>query len=305
MLKQLLKKLIGDKAEGDMKDIRPVVSAVHAAETEIRTLSDDALRGKTATLKTRIAEHTLAQTQEAEALREKAAAMGEVDLEAKEAVYEALDALDKEINVSIEEVLEEIMPEAFAVVKETARRLSENHQLNVEATDWDRDIAARRGGVQIEGDRAIWSNKWMAAGSEVEWNMIHYDVQLVGGAALHRGKVAEMQTGEGKTLVATLPMFLNALPGKAFTWSQSTITWRAVTRNGWLRFLSSTACALIASISTSPIVNREGKRIARTSHTAPTMSSVLTISAITWRSDRSNWFSASTITGSSMKWILS
>jgi preprotein translocase subunit SecA len=214
MLKQLLKKLIGDKAEGDMKDIRPVVSAVHAAETEIRTLSDDALRGKTATLKTRIAEHTLAQTQEAEALREKAAAMGEVDLEAKEAVYEALDALDKEINVSIEEVLEEIMPEAFAVVKETARRLSENHQLNVEATDWDRDIAARRGGVQIEGDRAIWSNKWMAAGSEVEWNMIHYDVQLVGGAALHRGKVAEMQTGEGKTLVATLPMFLNALPGK-------------------------------------------------------------------------------------------
>jgi hypothetical protein len=297
MLKQLLKKLIGDKAEGDMKDIRPVVSAVHAAETEIRTLSDDALRGKTATLKTRIAEHTLAQTQEAEALREKAAAMGEVDLEAKEAVYEALDALDKEINVSIEEVLEEIMPEAFAVVKETARRLSENHQLNVEATDWDRDIAARRGGVQIEGDRAIWSNKWMAAGSEVEWNMIHYDVQLVGGAALHRGKV--------KRWWQRFRCSSTLFPEKAFTWSQSTITWRAVTRNGWLRFLSSTACALIASISTSPIVNREGKRIARTSHTAPTMSSVLTISAITWRSDQSNWFSASTITGSSMKWILS
>jgi preprotein translocase subunit SecA len=214
MLKKLLKKLIGDKAEGDMKDIRPVVDAVHAAEANLRMVSDDDLRGKTSALRKRIADHTSNQTQESEALREKAEAMGEADLEAKESVYEALDALDKEVNIAIEEVLEEIMPEAFAIVKETARRLSENHQLEVEATAWDREVATRRSGVLIDGDRAIWSNKWMAAGAEVVWNMIHYDVQLVGGAALHRGKVAEMQTGEGKTLVATLPMFLNALPGK-------------------------------------------------------------------------------------------
>jgi len=132
----------------------------------------------------------------------------------KEGIYDAIDALRDTINEQLEEVLEEVMPEAFALVKETARRLAENKELRVDATQWDRDIAARRAGVTIDGDVAVWHNKWLAAGSEVEWNMVHYNVQLVGGTALHRGKVAEMQTGEGKTLVATLPVFLNALTGK-------------------------------------------------------------------------------------------
>ncbi|MDG2210120.1 MAG: preprotein translocase subunit SecA [Flavobacteriales bacterium] len=214
MLKKLLKKMIGNKAEGDMKDIRPVVEAVHAAEKGILNLTDQELRMQTAELKERIATHLSGNEEEAKALRAKASVMSEADLEAKEAVYEQLDALQKHSDEMIEVVLEEIMPQAFAVVKETARRLSENKRLRVIATDWDRDIAAKRGGVEIVGDEAIWHNKWLAAGSEVEWNMIHYDVQLVGGTALHRGKAAEMQTGEGKTLVATLPIFLNALAGR-------------------------------------------------------------------------------------------
>ena len=214
MLKALFKKLVGDKVEGDLREIQPTVEAVHGFEAEFIQLQDSGLRSRTANLKKRISAHVASLEEESSALRAKASAMGEEDLEQKEAIYDSIDALEKSINEKLEEVLEEVMAEAFALVKETARRLSENKELRVEATDWDRDTAARRSGVTIEGDEAVWHNKWLAAGSEVEWNMVHYDVQLVGGTALHRGKVAEMQTGEGKTLVATLPVFLNALTEK-------------------------------------------------------------------------------------------
>ena len=214
MLKALFKKLVGDKVEGDLREIQPTVEAVHGFEAEFLQLQDSGLRSRTAELKKRIAAHVASLEEESAALKAKASAMGEEDLEQKEAIYDAIDTLEKSINEKLEEVLEEVMAEAFALVKETARRLSENKELRVEATDWDRDTAARRSGVTIDGDEAIWHNKWLAAGSEVEWNMVHYDVQLVGGTALHRGKVAEMQTGEGKTLVATLPVFLNALTEK-------------------------------------------------------------------------------------------
>ena len=214
MLKALFKKLVGDKVEGDLREIQPTVEAVHSFEAEFLQLQDSGLRSRTADLKKRIAAHVASLEEESSALKAKASAMGEEDLEQKEAIYDAIDTLEKSINEKLEEVLEEVMAEAFALVKETARRLSENKELRVEATDWDRDTAARRSGVTIEGDEAVWHNKWLAAGSEVEWNMVHYDVQLVGGTALHRGKVAEMQTGEGKTLVATLPVFLNALTEK-------------------------------------------------------------------------------------------
>jgi preprotein translocase subunit SecA len=214
MLKALLKKLVGDKAEGDMKEIQPVVDAVHGFESDMGALTDDGLRERGDALRKRIKDHVHGLEQEELTLREQAAGMGEEELERKEAIYESIDGLVKQIDEALEVVLEEIMAEAFALVKETARRLSQNGQLTVTATDWDRDIAAKRGGVAIQGDQAFWGNTWLAAGSEVEWNMVHYDVQLVGGAALHRGKVAEMQTGEGKTLVATLPVFLNALTGK-------------------------------------------------------------------------------------------
>ncbi len=214
MLKALLKKLIGDKAEGDMKEISPVVDAVHAFEEELRGLSDDGLRDRTNDLRKRIQSHAAGLESEQSELRVEASQIGEDELEKKEALFESIDALNLRINEALEVVLEEVMAEAFALVKETSRRLTENGQLRVTAHQWDRDVAAKRSGVTIEGDEAVWSNKWVAAGSEVEWSMVHYDVQLVGGTALHRGKVAEMQTGEGKTLVATLPMFLNALTGK-------------------------------------------------------------------------------------------
>lgn len=214
MLKALLKKLIGDKAEGDMKEISPVVDAVHAFEEELRGLSDDGLRDRTNDLRKRIQSHVAGLESEQSELLVEASQIGEDELEKKEALFESIDALNLRINEALEVVLEEVMAEAFALVKETSRRLTENGQLRVTAHQWDRDVAAKRSGVTIEGDEAVWSNKWVAAGSEVEWSMVHYDVQLVGGTALHRGKVAEMQTGEGKTLVATLPMFLNALTGK-------------------------------------------------------------------------------------------
>jgi preprotein translocase subunit SecA len=214
MLKALFKKLVGDKVEGDLREIQPNVDAVLGFEGEFAQLQDNELRLRTSDLKSRIASHVSSLEDEVSALTEKASGMGEEDLEQKEGIYDAIDALRDNINEQLEEVLEEVMPEAFALVKETARRLAEKKALRVDVTQWDRDIAARSSGVTIEGDVAVWHNKWLAAGSEVEWNMVHYDVQLVGGTALHRGKVAEMQTGEGKTLVATLPVFLNALTGK-------------------------------------------------------------------------------------------
>ena len=136
-----------------------------------------------------------------------------MDAAKKEDLYSRIDALKKERNKKIEEVLSQIQAEAFAVVRETARRFTENAELEVTATDNDRQLVLRRDGVKIEGDRAIFSNTWTAAGTKITWNMVHYDVQLIGGSVLHQGKIAEMATGEGKTLVATLPIYLNALPG--------------------------------------------------------------------------------------------
>ena len=214
MLQKLLKKILGDKTATDMKEIRPVVEAVKAAEAGLRNLDDNGLRQRSQDMKSKIQEHVASQLKEIDELKAQASAMNEDQLEEKEALYERIDALELETNDAIEVVLEELMPEAFALVKETARRLTENGELRVTAEQFDRDIAARRSGVTIEGEEAIWGKKWLAAGSEIEWNMVHYDVQLVGGTALHRGKVAEMQTGEGKTLVATLPVFLNALAGR-------------------------------------------------------------------------------------------
>src|SRR5690606_9242001 len=136
------------------------------------------------------------------------------DLELKTAHYDSIDKLTKDRDKKLEEILLEILPEAFAVVKDTARRFSENTEIRVTATDFDRDLAARKPNVEIDGETSIWKNTWLAAGSEVTWNMVHYDVQLIGGVVLHQGKIAEMSTGEGKTLVGTLPTYLNALSGQ-------------------------------------------------------------------------------------------
>jgi len=214
MLKGLLKLFLGDKSSSDLKELQPVVAEILKEEELLLNLSADDLRGKTAELKARINAHISDLQTEIYSLKAKAAAMSESDLDAKEAVYEKIDQLDLTVNEELEVVLAEILPEAFALIKETAKRFAADGDIEVTALHYDKDIAAEREMVKIVGDKAYWSNTWKAAGSDVKWEMVHYDVQLVGGVALHRGSVAEMHTGEGKTLVATLPVFLNALTGK-------------------------------------------------------------------------------------------
>lgn len=214
MLKGLLKIFLGDKSSSDLKEIQPVVDAILLAEKSLINLSADELRAKSIDLRTRINDHISDLQGEIDELKIKAETMPESDLDSKEAVFERIDKLELEINVELEVVLAEILPEAFALVKETAKRFTSEGEIEVTALQYDKDIAATRDMVRVEGEKAFWSNTWKAAGSDVTWEMVHYDVQLVGGVSLHRGSVAEMHTGEGKTLVATLPVFLNALTGR-------------------------------------------------------------------------------------------
>ncbi|RZJ63579.1 MAG: preprotein translocase subunit SecA, partial [Flavobacterium sp.] len=192
---------------------QPLVVAINEQFSKLSVLSNDELRGKTIQFKEKIASFLADIDSKIAALKADAEGDG-LDLHQKTAIYDQVDALGKERDTELEKVLLEILPEAFAVVKETSRRLSENDYLEVTATQFDRDYAARKSNVKIVGDKAQWANRWDAAGTEVLWNMVHYDVQLIGGIVLHSGKIAEMATGEGKTLVSTLPAYLNALAGQ-------------------------------------------------------------------------------------------
>jgi preprotein translocase subunit SecA len=212
MLK-FLSKLFGSKSERDIKAIQPIVNKIKEEYSKLSDLSNDELRAKTLEFKNRIQEYLQDIDTEVAELKVQAED-NTVDMSTKTAIYEKIDKLQKDRDKKLEEILQEILPEAFAVVKDTARRLTENSVLEVTASDFDRDLAARRPNVTIEGDKALWSNTWTAAGTEVTWNMVHYDVQLIGGVVLHQGKIAEMSTGEGKTLVGTLPTYLNALSGQ-------------------------------------------------------------------------------------------
>ena len=213
MISGLLKKLFGDKTATDRKEYQPIIDQANQFSIALQSVSDDELRGKTAYFQNIVKENTKELEDELAELNKKATDIG-TPINEKEELFEEIDKLSKTIDEKIEEILASFLPEAFAVVKETARRWSENGQLTVTAQQFDRDLAAKKDGITIEGENAIWHNSWTAAGTEVNWNMIHYDVQLMGGAVLHRGNIAEMQTGEGKTLVATLPVYLNALSGK-------------------------------------------------------------------------------------------
>jgi preprotein translocase subunit SecA len=213
MLAGLLKKIIGDKSVTDRKKYQPIIDQVGQLFPTLEHISDDELRQRTANFKDQVQQAIASLEEEVAALKTQAND-ATLQLHEKERIYEEIDSKEKEVNQEIERVLEIILPEAFAVVKETARRWATNGQLVVTATDLDRTLATKKDGIQIEGEKAIWSNKWTAAGTNVEWVMVHYDVQLMGGAVLHRGNIAEMQTGEGKTLVATLPVYLNAISGK-------------------------------------------------------------------------------------------
>ncbi len=210
----LLKKILGTKQERDMRRYESTVAEINRYFESYRSLSNDELRQKTLEFRQRIADYLREIDEQIAALHEQA--LQSEDFNEKEALFKEVDDMRKERDKALEEVLLDILPEAFAVVRETARRFTENEEMVVTATEHDRALAARpdKTYVRIEGDRAVWKNRWVAAGGEIVWNMVHYDVQLIGGIVLHEGKIAEMATGEGKTLVATLPAYLNGLSGE-------------------------------------------------------------------------------------------
>ena len=205
-----LGKVFGNKSQRDYKEISPIVESIKAVYEEVSKLSNDELRAKTETLKLRIRDFVAPELQKIADLK---AGIEELEIELREKSYAEIDKLEKEITDKYEKILDEILPEAFSIMKETARRISENDSVEVTANDFDRDLAANHDFVTINGDKAHYKHEWTAGGTSIKWEMVHYDVQLFGGAVLHKGKIAEMGTGEGKTLVATLPVFLNALTG--------------------------------------------------------------------------------------------
>ncbi|POS01734.1 protein translocase subunit secA [Flavobacterium croceum DSM 17960] len=211
IITSILKVFVGDKSQKDIKAIQPIISKTKSFENEFQSLSNDELRAKTTAFKIKIKEARADKDNKITALKQEAEQTEDIDK--REAIYNEIDSLEKEAYEISEKVLNEILPEAFAVVKETARRFKENPLITVTATPTDRELSATKSYITLDGDTAIWANQWNAAGKEITWDMIHYDVQLIGGVVLHQGKIAEMQTGEGKTLVATLPLYLNALTG--------------------------------------------------------------------------------------------
>ena len=209
-LNKILKSLFGDKSTRDMKQIQPFVEKVKATYPEIHALSNDELRAKTKEIQKFVQDAGKEELDKIAKLRE---TIEETPIDEREEIFDKIDKLDKVALDKYEEALNEVMPVAFSIIKDTARRFAENEETIVTATDFDRELAAdpHKDFITIDGDKAIYHNHWTAGGNDLKWEMIHYDVQLFGGVVLHQGKIAEMATGEGKTLVATLPVFLNAL----------------------------------------------------------------------------------------------
>ena len=212
LLNSVLKVFVGDKSEKDVKALQPLVKEIKSFEQALEGLSHDELREKTIAFKKQIADDCKEIDDKIAALQEEVE--NSTDIDRNEEIYTEIDKLNEEAYKISENTLNEILPEAFAVVKETAKRFAANETLTVSASEFDRKLSGDKDYVTLDGDMAVWNNSWDAAGKEVTWDMVHYDVQLIGGIALHQGKIAEMQTGEGKTLVATLPLYLNALAGK-------------------------------------------------------------------------------------------
>ncbi len=212
IINSVIKVFVGDKSEKDVKALQPLVKQIRSFEPALETLSHDELRQKTIAFKALVQEKCADINEKIAALQKEVEASSDIDR--NEEIYSEIDKLNEDAYKISEETLNEILPEAFAVMKETAKRFAHNETLTVKATEFDRLLSGTADYVTLEGENAVWKNSWDAAGKEVTWDMVHYDVQLIGGIALHQGKIAEMQTGEGKTLVATLPLYLNALSGK-------------------------------------------------------------------------------------------
>ena len=214
MLKLLGKLLGGNKSEKDVNKIKPVVTKINAFFQEYESLSNDALRNKTQEFKQKIKDHLQEIDNLIKDKKDQAEALPSTDIHVKDSIYQEVDKLKKDRDKKIEEILAVILPEAFAVVKESAKRFTENTSIISTATELDREFSVKKDYVSIDGNKSIFRNSWTAGGNLVTWNMVHYDVQLIGGIVLHEGKIAEMGTGEGKTLVSTLPAYLNALAGE-------------------------------------------------------------------------------------------
>ncbi|MEP1086836.1 MAG: preprotein translocase subunit SecA, partial [Algoriphagus sp.] len=202
-----LAKVFGTKSDRDIKELLPIVEQIKSVYAGLKNLSDEQLREKTQEIKAEINEHLKEYDDKISSIRAKVNELPAKAIHEKDQLFNQIDQIEKDRNTALEVVLEKVLPKAFAVVKETARRFKENGKLVVKANDRDRELSASKQNVEILGDDAIWHNKWMAAGTEVVWDMVHYDVQLIGGMVLHKGKIAEMATGEGKTLVSTLPAY--------------------------------------------------------------------------------------------------
>lgn len=238
-LNSFLKSIFGNKSERDLKKLMPIVHEIQAVYPEIEQLSNDELRARSAAIRQEIQDYVQPQRDEIAAIK---AEIETLEYEEREPMWAKVDKLEKEVLDRIEEKLNEVLPVVFAIVKDTARRFTENEQIEVTATDFDRKLAADgHDFLEVNGDKATYFNTWEAGGNEMTWNMIHYDVQLIGGSVLHQGKIAEMATGEGKTLVATLPVFLNALAAAVFMWLPLTTTLPSVTRSGWVHSTCSMA----------------------------------------------------------------
>ncbi len=213
ILNSILTKIFGSKYEKDMKEIAPIIEKIKEIYPTLAALSNDELRARSESLKKQIRDSFAAEQKQIDELKARAEVL-DCPVDEKENCYKEADKLEKQIDDKVEKQLNEALPLAFAIIKDTARRFAENEEIVVTANDFDRELAATRDFVTIDGDKAVYKNHWTAGGSDVKWEMVHYDVQLIGGVVLHQGKIAEMATGEGKTLVATLPVFLNALSGR-------------------------------------------------------------------------------------------
>jgi len=217
IIESTVNRLFGSKSKKDVKLIEPFVGLINAEFDKMANWSNDELRANTDKFRKQVKAHLADINKKIDDLNAKANSDPDMDLLEKEAIYEEVDKLKKTKDDQLEELLMQILPEAFATVKETARRFNDNESLEVTATELDKEFAASKDYIEINGDKATYQNSWTAAGVPVTWNMVHYDVQLIGGVVLHKGKIAEMATGEGKTLVATLPSYLNGLAGLGFS----------------------------------------------------------------------------------------
>ena len=210
LINSIIGKFVGNKSDRDIKAIQPILNAIKTEYELIKPLSNDELREKTIELQDKIQEYIKTDKEEIQKLKDSITEQN-LDIDDREDIYKKIDKIEERIDDKLEEVLNDILPTAFSIVKETARRFTENEYIEVTASQMDKDLASQRDSIEINNDKAHWHSTWHAGGNDIKWDMVHYDVQLIGGIILHQGKIAEMATGEGKTLVATLPVFLNAL----------------------------------------------------------------------------------------------